>query len=201
MMKEFTSVLFVLFLNTWLCADVSHGVLEKHPNSIFVTTGIGACISIARAFNANFAEVYGIEEDPSLVEHSHHVIPIYFKDNWLRMTNIIQVLQGGADRLSEVINNIHQPITFLLSSYRPDLDNFEQANVILEELEQIKNHPIKTHTILIENIHLAGSPLFGNIKLNAITNKLLEIYPHYKFSYETGGHLEKEERAILVAYP
>ena len=201
-MRNHIFILVVLLTNVWLFADVSHGVLEKYPNLIFITTGIGPCISIARAFNANFEEVYGIEEDPVLVEHSNHVIPMYFKDSMLRRTKKVQVFHGETiAKLNELINNINQPITFLLSSYRPDLDNLNQPNIILEELEQIKYHPIKTHTILIENVHLADTPLFGNIELNKLFDSLLKINPYYKFNFEKGGHLEKEERSILVAYP
>lgn len=190
-----------LFIGSYLGAEVHGGVLEKYPNQVFVGTGIRNCINIARAFNANFIEVYSLEEDPVLFEHSKHIVPLFFKDAEIRKTELTKIEQGDPSTdLAKLICDIHQPITFLLSSYIPYPDEQDKANTILQELEQIKNHPINTHTIMIENIHLAGTPLFGNITKTAIVNKLLEINCNYHFSYEEGGHLEREKDAILVAY-
>src|ERR1700722_12248782 len=97
---------FIFLIGSYLHAEVSHGVLEKYPNRVFVGTGIRSCINIARAFNADFIEVYSMEEDPVLVEHSQHVIPLYFQEK-PRKTEIIEVLQGNpATDLKKIINNI-----------------------------------------------------------------------------------------------
>ena len=102
--------------------------------------------------------------------------------------------------LKTIIDRIEEPITFLLSSHLPDIDHPEQGNNILDELDQIKEHSIKSHTILIEYIQYAGSSMFGNITLDEIKTKILEIDLRYQFNFEKGGHLEKEENALLVAY-
>lgn len=193
---------FLLFfsLSSGLQADVAGGVLEKYPNPVFVGTGVRRCVNIARALNAEFVDIYTVDEDPVLVKHSEFVLPVFFNEK-PRVTRVLDVTLGnpGTD-LTKIIRKINQQITFLLCSYIPHPDHPERINTILQELDQIKAHSIKTHTILIENIHLAGTPLFGNITLDQVKAKLLEINPSYKFRYEKGGHIENEENAILAAY-
>ena len=41
---------------------------------------------------------------------------------------------------------------------------------------------------------------FGNISIELIKNKLLEINPDYKFRFENGGHIGKDKDATLAAY-
>ena len=62
MKKLFLIILISISFRTQ--TDVADGVLEKYKNRIFVTTGIRSCVNIARALNANFAEIYGLENDP-----------------------------------------------------------------------------------------------------------------------------------------
>lgn len=187
-------------LTSFLQADVADGVLEKYKNRIFVNTGIRSCVAIARALNADFIEIYALENDKVLVEHSKYVIPIYINEKPRKLKNY-QVFHGDSKTdLKKLIDAIPESITFLLSSFLPDIDHPEQINNVLYELEQIKDHPIKTHTILIEYIQYAGSSLFDHVTLEEIKTKILEINPLYQFTFEKGGHLEKEENSILVAY-
>lgn len=70
----------------------------------------------------------------------------------------------------------------------------EKINCILQELDQIKKHFIKGHVILVDYIY------YGNIPLELIKEKLLQININYKFKLEKGGHLGQEENSILAAY-
>jgi hypothetical protein len=90
-------------------------------------------------------------------------------------------------------------VTILLGNYHPDID-YIKPNAVLDELEAIRQHPINTHTILIEYIQYADTELFGNISLDEVKDKLLEINRRYSFAFADGGHLEKDKNAILVAY-
>lgn len=197
--KKITFLLFFVLLNNALEADVAHGVLEKYKNNnIFICTGIYSCVSLARALNAGFTELHGIDENDVLVDHARIIFPHDINNNPYNVKNYNFHL-GGLEKLEAVISHINTPITFLLSSCFPDMDG-TTTNRILDELEIIKRHPIKRHTILVEYVNYAGTSRFGNISLDAIKAKLLAINPYYKFSLEKGGILEKEENAILVAY-
>jgi len=180
-------------------AEVSHGVLEKHKNLVFVCTGIRSCIPIARALNANFHEIYGIDADQVLVDHAAFVLPVYINEKPRQLRKFRLYCGEPQVELAKVIADIKKPITFLLSSYIPDADGNGDKNMVLEELESIKKHCIKRHTIMVENIHYAGTAMFDYVSLSSIMEKILEINPRYIFSFEKGGHLENEEGAILVA--
>jgi hypothetical protein len=191
--------LFVLatLITTALQADVSHGVLEKYRKNhkIFVGTGMGNYITIARAVNAGFEKIFSLEEDEVLVEHKKYLVP---KDK--NFQNYYAMQGNPASDLSNLVFSIDEPITIFLGTYFPDVDATPITNTILDELEQIRSHSISRHTILIDYIHHAGTELFGNLSLQDIKNKILEINSQYRFAFERGGHLEKEKDAILVAY-
>lgn len=179
-------------------ADVSQAVLRKYRrNDVFLCVGIHNCVSFAWAERAGFLEFYGIDEDKILVEHGRIVFP---KDLVESNRPIKYAMyHGGLETFEKVINSIDKAVTIFLSNHYFGIKQ-TPVNTILQELDIIKNHPIKNHTILIDDIHYAGMPAFGNITLDDIKNKLLKINPGYTFAFADGGHLEKEVNAILVAY-
>jgi len=194
-------LLITLFFCNFLNADVAGGVLKKYKSNIFICTGAGNCIDITRALHANFAYVHGIEKDKILVNHSRFAIPAYLQ-NTNRKFNNYTIYHGDSRQLLPItLNSIKEAATILLNSYLPEIDHPEKENHVLEELEKIKNHHIKRHIILIDYIHLADSKYFGNVSLKSVKKQLLAINPNYKFKFEKGGHLGKEEKAVLVAIP
>lgn len=200
-MKKFLLLISVFITTNTIQADVAHGVLEKHRNRIFVCVGIGSCINFARALNANFTELYGLDDDIVLVNHAPLVMPRFIKDAPRPNFKRYHVYHGNpTTALENLIKPINEPITFLLGNYIPDPDQPDKFNSLLDELEQIKKHPLKTHTILIDYVHHTKTLNSGNILLSDIKKKLLEINSDYLFAFEKGGHLEKEEGAILVGY-
>lgn len=193
-MKYLFFILVFSVINN-LNGDVAHGVLEKCRNRVFVGTGMGNYITIARAINGGFDEIFSLEEDEVLVEHKKYLVP---KD---KNFHNYHAIQGNPARdLFSLIVSINEPMTLFLGNYLPNIDDLIPTNFLLDELDQIKHHPIKTHTILIDYIHYADTQLFGNVTLQSIKDKLLEINHLYQFRFEKGGHLEKEENAVLVAY-
>lgn len=193
-MKRLLFTLF-FFAAASVQADVAHGVLEKYPNRVFVGTGMRNYVTIARAINAGFKEILSLEEDLLLVEHKKYLVP---KDKNFHNYHAHQG-NPGTD-LYKLITPIQEQMTIFLSSYLPCPDSMSQKNTILEELDQIAKHNIHTHTILIEYIQHASTSFFGNVTLDSIKSKLLKINPSYQFKLEKGGHLEKEENAVLVAH-
>ncbi|HRI35351.1 MAG TPA: hypothetical protein PLD02_16495, partial [Saprospiraceae bacterium] len=67
---------------------------------------------------------------------------------------------------------------------------------VLLELEAIKQHSIKTHTILIDDCRFFGTEGFDYITIDQVIKSLLEINPSYQFKYENGYTADD----ILVAY-
>ena len=107
--------------------------------------------------------------------------------------------------LYNIIQNIESPITFWLDSHWSGTPNItcdaETICPILEELEQIKRHPIKTHTIMIDDIRLMNSsnnPYEGfPVSLDEIIDIIYEINPNYKIKFYD-DYTSKND--ILVAY-
>lgn len=198
-MKNINFILLSFFvLNSPLYADISPGVLEKYKNNnIFICVGIYSCINLARALNSGFREIHGIEEDEILVRHAHIIFPQDISENRYHVTNY-HIHHGSLEKLQEIVFYLDKPATIFLGNNYPDIGQIKINNV-LEELEIIRCHHIKTHTILIDFINHAGTPEFGNVSLDDIKSKLLEINSNYVFHFEKGGCVEREDNAILVA--
>ena len=93
--------------------------------------------------------------------------------------------------LYDKINDIDSKITFWLDSHwsgTPDVGcDLVTICPVLEELEQIKQHSLKIHTIMIDDIRLMnnsdnkyeGFP----VKIDQILTKLYEINPNYQIKY------------------
>ncbi len=191
------TVLLLSLLHSICYSDVAHGVLERYKKgNTFICVGIGPCVSLARAYNAKFVHMHGLDEDRVFVEHARAIFPGSFG---IPASRNYHIHQGGVDKLRDIMSGINEPVTIFLGSHYPEMD-YVPKNTILNELEAIKDHPINTHTIMIDYIQYADTEMFGNISLDAIKNRLLEINRRYSFAFADGGHLEKDKNAILVAY-
>ena len=102
--------------------------------------------------------------------------------------------------LTNIITNINENITFWLDSHWsgvPDIGcDPETRCPVLFELEQIKQHPIKTHTIMIDDMRLMDNDHFPVTK-DEIVKKLRDINPNYNIKY-FNDYCSKDD--VLVAY-
>jgi hypothetical protein len=57
---------------------------------------------------------------------------------------------------------------------------------LLKELDAISRHPIKTHTILIDDVRRFGEYLL-NVSKEILSEKIQKINPMYVISYENDG--------------
>ena len=194
----------ILLINLLTCivlrADINAFVLSRFPNHVLVLTGITNSDVFGYAFMINaqshaFSEICALEENPILVEHAQYPIRYYSSRFKPSLKSYSVHCARSVTDLASFIKSINTPITFVLASQFPDWTVPDKQNLILQELDQIKQHYIKGHTILVDYIY------FGNVGVEAIKNKLLEINSDYEFSLETGGHLAREENAILAARP
>jgi len=161
----------------------SSDLFSNYPNSAFVETGSCVGVGITRAYEAGFAEIYSIE----LSEELHNVCVGYFKD----YPNIHLILGDSRYVLEGVISTINVPITFWLDAHRSGgLTVGELIPPLLEEIEIIGRHHIKTHTVMIDDLRCWG----WTDKLKEL---LLFINSDYKFILEDGTF----EKDVLVATP
>lgn len=159
------------------------------PNNYFVETGSYYGNGIQSALEAGFKNIISIEITEKYFKHCSN----RFKNN----SNVQVIFGDSVKKLPEVINNIHEPITFYLDGHW-DFDEEETRGVfdfpLYPELEIIRVHPVKTHTIIIDDVRLIDS--LWNLSTDLIVKKLLWINPDYKLEF-FDGYAEKD---VLVAH-
>lgn len=190
-MKYFIFSLIVL--NTSVFANIGPQEFKKWVNPYFVETGTYNGAGIQKALKNGFRQVHSIEINKKYFKKASKV---YNKNE-----NVHLHLGDSGEILGQVIENIDEPITFWLDGHRGTPDPEGGKNTpLLEELEQIKYHPYKGHTIIIDDLHCCGKVLFDNITLDIIIRKIWEINPEYKFIFEDGGDMGEYKNNILIAY-
>ena len=99
-------------------------------------------------------------------------------------------LGDSATALKEILNKVDEPSTFWLDGHGgyPGAGSGIKNCPLYEELDAIKNHHIKNHIIMIDDLRIIKNGSWGtsDVNLEGVMNKLKEINPSYEFSYEDG---------------
>lgn len=166
-------------------------VFKKYnKNKCFIETGSLYGQGIEDALKAGFQHVISIE----ISEKYFQLCQEKFKKN-----PAVHVVFGDSSLLlSSVLSSIDAPITFWLDGHfsNGDTGKGKSNTPLLEELSAIRNHHIKNHTILIDDVRLLGVEDLDYITLDQIKNLVLSINPNYQFKFEN-GYVKND---ILVAY-
>jgi len=180
------------FINP-LHANMAPEGFGKFTNYYFVETGTFNGDGVMMALKAKFSEIHSIEIDPVRTKKAKSLFEKLKQVHiWCGDSGVI---------LKDVIKNMNKPITFWLDGHRyPPKENDGKKNTaLLAELDQIKQHPIKTHTIIIDDMHYCGTEYFDFATKEQIVKKVLEINPNYTITYIDGGVAEVQKKGILVA--
>lgn len=118
--------------------------LQKCPARIFIETGTYRGDMI-KAMSGFFKEIYSIELDEELYRNA--------VQRFARYPHIEIVKGDSAERLPAILNGIHEPAFFWLDGhYSGEFTAKGTVDTpILQELNAIFNHPVKNHTILIDD--------------------------------------------------
>ncbi|MDP2685266.1 MAG: hypothetical protein Q8P20_09615 [bacterium] len=143
--------------------------LKKYADksSIFIETGThtGATVKLANA--AGFKRIYSIELSDKW--HAHN------KKQFAECPHIKIIHGNSGAKLAELLTTINQPCVLWLDAHYSGGDTANSLGPIYAELEAIKNHPIKNHTILIDDMR--G---FGQRVIDAV----IAINYEYNITYE-----------------
>lgn len=182
---------FFLFAPAFFFGFLTQGFLNQYPNRYFVETGTWVGNGVISAQQAGFAEIHSIE----LSERYYS----YCKEMFHGAENVHLWLGDSGALLADVIRDMHEPITFWLDGHFSGNDTAQgiENTPILKELEAIRQHPIKTHTLLIDDVRLFGSAEFDFVPLHVIVQKIREINPNYIITFADGHPFPRD---ILVAY-
>ena len=164
---------------------------KKYLNNIFVETGSYLGDGIQKAINAGYKNIISIE----LSDKYHSICTNRFLSN-----PNVSIIKGDSFKvLPNIMENINEQVTFWLDGHHSCGDTAlgEYWCPLMQELNVIKSHHIKTHTIMIDVMRCweLPNPVHGFYKED-IFKKLLEINSEYKFIYED-GHVKND---ILIAY-
>ncbi len=181
--------IFFLLIPTLLFSVAKPGFFNGFKNRHFVETGSYEGEGIDKALSAGFEEIHSIE-----ISEEYY---LQCKEKFKKSPNVHLFLGDSATVLEDVIREIVEPITFWLDGHFSGggTGRGETNTPILGELEAIRRHPVKTHTILIDDVRLFGTSEFDEIPLQAILDKIYEINPRYRISFATGY----QARDILIA--
>ena len=170
-------------------AATSTDVFKKYPNKYFIETGSFYGDGIQMALDAGFSQIYSIELS---VDFYNHCV------NRFQHSPVVHVLQGNSsDVLPILLSQIDDSATFWLDGHYSwgNTARGDTNTPLLAELQAIAQHPIKSHTILIDDVRQFGTIEFDFIEIEEIIGKLMEINPNYVISYED-GYIAKD---VLVA--
>ena len=147
---------------------------------------------IQQALNAGFSKIISIELSDKYFEIS--------KNRFSNNPNV-EIVKGDSFKvLPDVLKDIDEPVTFWLDGHHSCGDTAlgDHWAPLMQELDVIKEHKIKTHTILIDDMRCweLPNPVHGFYK-DDIFKKLSELNPDYQLTYEDG----LQENDILVAHP
>lgn len=191
-MKLFHSISLSILIASPLFSNIGPQGFKQFPNHYFIETGTFSGDGILKALDAGFKEVRSIEFD----NHCY----LCTKSRCAQYKNV-HIFNGDSSKdLYAMIEDITIPVTFWLDAHVcPARTDGGKNCPLIEELEQIKRHPVKTHTILIDDMHCAGTILFDFLTKEDLIEKILEINSDYQISYVDGGDDGEYKNNVMVA--
>ena len=157
-------------------------LLKDYPNRVFCETGSYRGDAIAEALDAGFSRIISIEIDPEQIKFCKNRFDLFREPR-----PEIKLIQGNsAVCLWDAIKDINEPITFWLDSHSQwfeDEPHNDTPFPLLLELRQIARHPIKSHTLILDDILILTHPDVTGWSRKDIEESILQINPNYKFQY------------------
>lgn len=154
-------------------------LLKENLSGIFFETGTNIGQGIIQAINVGFKKIISIDIEPEFVEIAKNK---FIGSNQYNDIQFEFYLGDSKLLLPKIIENIDQKITFWL-------DGHEFYKIpLLDELIAIKNHKIKNHTIMIDDVRMFNSPDWNNIGHDNVVKLIMDINKDYKITYHNSPH-------------
>ena len=157
----------------------------KINNKIFLETGTHKGESVQTALDLGFEKIISVEIIPEMY---NKCCDLFSKENKVKL-----FLGDSNSRIKEMLDLVDSPALFWLDGHQDGVS----GDPLWGELEAIKNHNIKTHTIIVDDIPI----YFGDG--SQVKNKILEINPDYCFITEDAlneGNGDTMKNWDLIAY-
>lgn len=157
-------------------------LFSQYPNPVLIETGCFIGDGIQAALDAGFPRVISIELSP---KYYQHCCTRFSKEPRVEM-----LFGDSEDVLPLVLDRLTVPATFWLDGHYScgDTAYGKHCSPLIQELEAIDRHPIRTHSILIDDMRCWRKPDprlgFGE---EDILRKLHKINPNYCIRYHDEG--------------
>lgn len=164
---------------------------SKYPNKYFVETGTYKGDSLFSALNTHcFEKLFSVEIHRELYE--------FCKQRFANQAQIKLFHGDTTDVLPEILKEIDSPATFWLDGH------YTGAHAgkglincpLLFELDILCAHPIKTHTLIIDDVPSFGREEFNYVTKEQVIEKVLAINSRYCLSIQDRGTSPNQ---VLVA--
>jgi hypothetical protein len=169
--------------------SLTEEVLRKYPGNVFVETGTNIGDGVALALECGFKDVRSIEVEQYFYLMSQRRfegdkrVSLYYGDS--------------AIWLGRMIVDITEPIVFWLDGHiHPGYTVGLKDIPLIEELDLIAQHPIKNHTILVDDRRMMGTAVWHCLGEEIVIESLMKINPNYTISYEDNLN---DTRDVIVA--
>ena len=159
-------------------ADIELQLFKKYKkNNFFVETGTYQGHGIDQALDAGYNNVISIE----LSEYYYHRARLKYG----RYRNVKLVLGDSADVLLPTLLGVHEPMTIWLDGHyscgKTALGKYWSP--LMQELDAISQHPICTHTIIIDDMRCWNNSDNIDFGYTDIVRRLRDINNKYIFNY------------------
>ena len=165
-------------------ASLTKKVLAKYPNKYFVETGTHIGNSVQLALDCGFEKIITMEISTKKVEYARERFSKEIAEGK------VTILEGDTINLfKDAIKDLDAPATFWLDAHWDDGPRGKYLCPLPIELECLLNHPIKKHTLLIDDRRMFGdeNTTWGyTIDEEGIMESIIDINKDYKISYEDG---------------
>jgi hypothetical protein len=167
-----------------MSTTLKHEVLQKYKNDIFVETGTLWGDAVQVALDCGFKKIYSIELDPQKVKVNSERFENEIK------SGVVTIIEGDTFKVfSRVLKKVTSQATFWLDAHWDGGPVGQYKCPLPFELKALLKHPIKTHTLLIDDRRLfgeIGSNWGEGLDEKVLIESIIKINPDYKISFEDG---------------
>lgn len=173
---------------------LDNNIFKDYPNKVLVETGSYRGDGVQAALQAGFKRVISIDNDPQAIQFCINRFDLILRPD----ERVEMICSDSGVVLWDIIKDIDMPITFWLDAHWQFIGPEPRGPYLfplLKELGHIAKHPIKDHTIIIDDWHIFYPDRVGYSKED-IKQMLLAINYEYKFT-----HVDNPVKdGILVAH-
>jgi hypothetical protein len=177
--------------------SIKKKTLENNINDYFIETGTYKGETTRSASDVGFREVHTIELQDRLYDESKSNL-----DDLIKSDKVFLYKGDSGKVLGEILSKINKKATILLDAhidggnYIPGVTPEIRRCPLYEELKCIKEHNIKEHTIIVDDVRILGNIGWGTeVALNLIISMIMDINKDYKISFDEG----EIENDVLIA--